>query len=182
METYITTYTGRKICPLDPDPEQINALDIAHHLSNLCRFAGAVNEFYSVAEHSCRVFDFLSWMSFDNRNILLWGLLHDASEAYLMDLPAPVKHSDEMKSYRNVEKRMMDAICTRFNLPLTEPQEIYFADKTLLATEQRDLMHPGSFTQNGIKPLPDRIHPWRSVVAKYGIIDRLEKMGFEVNK
>ena len=181
-DNYITTFTGRKICPLDPDPEQINIIDIAHHLSNLCRFAGAVIEFYSVAEHSCRVYDYLKWLGIDDPIILLWALLHDASEAYLMDLPAPVKHSEEMETYRQIEKRMMDAICIKFNIPLTEPEEIYFVDKTLLVTEQRDLMYPGSFVQNGIKPLQDRIHPWPPVVAKYAMIERLKNMGLEVTK
>jgi hypothetical protein len=181
-QTMIQTYTGRFIDPLDPDPEQINTLDICHHLSQMCRFAGATREFYSVAEHSCRVFDFIKWMSFDNPNILKWAILHDAPEAYLLDLPAPVKQSKDMSLFREIEKSLMWAICERFNLPREEPQEVYYADKSLLVTEQRDLMPPGSYSQNGFKPLDKRISPWNCVTAKSGMIERLEKLGIEVKR
>ena len=54
-KTWIQTYTGRAFDLLDPRPEQIDPLDIAHALSQICRFTGHVREFYSVAQHSVLV-------------------------------------------------------------------------------------------------------------------------------
>ena len=84
-DRYLSTYTGKKFYPYDPRPEQICIEDIAHGLSMLCRFAGQCRFFFSVAEHSIAVAHLLP------ANLKLFGLLHDASEAYLVDLPRPVK-------------------------------------------------------------------------------------------
>ena len=84
-DRYLSTYTGKKFYPYDPRPEQICIEDIAHGLSMLCRFAGQCRFFFSVAEHSIAVAHLLP------ANLKLFGLLHDASEAYLADLPRPVK-------------------------------------------------------------------------------------------
>jgi hypothetical protein len=80
---YIVTYTGRRFHFLDPKIDEISIEDIAHALSNVCRFTGHTKRFYSVAEHSCLVSALC-----DNR---LEGLLHDASEAYMSDLSSPLK-------------------------------------------------------------------------------------------
>lgn len=70
------TYTGRQFWPLDPRAEDIDIRDVAHHLSLICRFNGAGRAFYSLAQHSCLVADTL------DAPLKLWGLLHDAAEAY----------------------------------------------------------------------------------------------------
>jgi len=80
-DRYLSTFTGKKFFPFAPHPHQIDIRDIAHGLSLLCRFSGQCPYFFSVAEHSIYVAD----------NLKLEGLLHDASEAYLADLPRPVK-------------------------------------------------------------------------------------------
>ena len=109
---WIQTYTGKCFTPLDPKPEDICAEDIAHHLSNLCRFSGAVNDFYSVAEHSVRCF----WYA---REVLSPGppsplhlavLLHDAAEAYIIDLPRPIKMHEDLRLYREAEERIHEAV------------------------------------------------------------------------
>ncbi|KKL86801.1 hypothetical protein LCGC14_1941060, partial [marine sediment metagenome] len=48
---WIQTASGTKVWPLDARVEEILLSDIAHHLSNLCRFTGACRKFYSVAQH-----------------------------------------------------------------------------------------------------------------------------------
>lgn len=175
-EGYIITYTGRIINPLRPDPEQINLLDICHSLSNICRFSGQVKVFYSVADHTCRVHDLVSE---ENK---LYALLHDASECFLADLATPVKSSKEMKSFRKAEERLMRAICDKFDISYEMPEEVYYADKTLLATEQRDLMESGAFVLNGVKPLAERIFPLTSPESECGMIYRFEKLGYEVTR
>ena len=52
---FIQTYSGIEFYPLDPRIEEVKLLDIAHALSNICRFTGHCNEFYSVAQHSVLV-------------------------------------------------------------------------------------------------------------------------------
>ncbi|MBF0612521.1 MAG: hypothetical protein HQL55_15470, partial [Magnetococcales bacterium] len=79
-DNWIQTFTGRQFWPLAPVLEHIHVQDIAHALSLLCRFNGHCQKFYSVAEHSLHVATILP------PELAGWGLLHDASEAYLADL------------------------------------------------------------------------------------------------
>lgn len=134
---WIQTYSGRPFWPLDPRPEEICIEDIAHALAHQCRFAGHVKRFYSVGEHCVRV-SFIC-----DPADALWGLLHDAAEAYLVDLPRPIKrHSEIGQMYSEVERRLMAAVCERFGLAVEEPESVGVADKILLGIEARDLMAP----------------------------------------
>jgi len=133
---WIETFTGRKFWPLDPRPEEIVIEDIAHSLANQCRFAGHVREFYSVAQHSVLVSELVSPPD------KLWGLLHDASEAYLVDFPRPVKHDPKFGGpYRRMEAQLMGAICLRFQLPHKMPASVRVADDRAVVNEARALMH-----------------------------------------
>jgi len=133
-EPWIQTYSGKRFTPLNPNPESIVIQDIAHALSNICRFNGQCTEFYSVAQHSVLVSYICDW------NDRLWGLMHDSSEAYISDFSAPLKHSGKFENYKEVEKRLMNAICKRFNLSTEDPESVKKADKLLLSTEGRDLL------------------------------------------
>lgn len=151
-KSWIQTYSGRKFSPLDPYPDAIVIIDIAHSLSMQCRFTGHTKSFYSVAQHSVLV----SYIC-DSADAL-WGLLHDASEAYLTDVPRPLKRSGKFDAYLEFEKNMQNAVCTRFNLPLVEPPSVKIADTILLATEARDLMAPlHSDWVLPVQPLPFKI-------------------------
>jgi hypothetical protein len=138
---FIQTYTKRKFYVLDPKPEQVSIEDIAHALSMVCRFTGHVSRFYSVAEHSVRVSRRVMELTGDPRQSL-WGLLHDASEAYIADVSRPLKHTDAMSQYRAAEVQVQDAILERFGLSVIPPYAVHTADLELLATEARDLMSP----------------------------------------
>ena len=89
---------------------------MAHSLSQICRFLGHTDGFYSVAQHSVLVSEHVP------HEDALWGLLHDASEAYLCDLPAPIKRDPEMSIYRIAEDRLMLAVCERYGLPPEMPR------------------------------------------------------------
>lgn len=150
---WIQTYTGRQFWPLDPRADEIFVEDIAHALSMQCRFAGHCLKFYSVAEHSVLV----------SRNVApelaLWALLHDAAEAYLVDLPRPVKRS--MPDYRGAEDRVMAAICYRFGLPQDMPAAVKTADNRILADEAEQNMArpPVAWEDNGAR-LGVRLQFW----------------------
>lgn len=85
----VETFTGRYVDVLNPDPATIALEDIAHSLANTCRFGGHSREFYSVAEHAVRVANKLVAQGFGA--LALAGLHHDDAEAYLRDIPRPVK-------------------------------------------------------------------------------------------
>lgn len=129
---WMQTYTGRAFYPFDPHPNEIHIDDVAHALSMLCRYGGHSNVFYSVAEHSVYV------SSLVPRELALVGLLHDATEAYLVDMPRPIKKG--MPQYNVLESRLWLAIADRFNLPRTMPQEVHDADVAMLFAEQSQLL------------------------------------------
>lgn len=136
---WIQTFTGVHFYPLDPRPCEILIEDIAHALSMQCRYSGHVNRFYSVAEHSIRVAELVP------RELRLLALMHDAAEAYLVDLPRPLKrYSDMGAEYKKIEDHLMIAVCERFRLAWQDPMpdEIERADKGMLWVESRDLMTP----------------------------------------
>jgi hypothetical protein len=119
---------------MEPRPQEILVEDIAHALSMLCRFNGHGKEFYSVAEHSLHV---AAIVSPPNKK---WGLLHDAAEAYLSDIPSPVKK--ELKNFQEYENNLLLVISQKFNLEPEIPLEVKDADEILLATEKIALMGP----------------------------------------
>ena len=135
-DAWIQTYSGRRFCPTNPNPEAIVIQDIAHALSMQCRFSGHTSRFYSVAQHSVGV----SYLC--DPEDALWGLLHDASEAYLVDIPNPLKRSGKFDAYIDFEKVMMSAVCQRFGLSEHEPPSVKRADKILLSMEANELMTP----------------------------------------
>ena len=168
--TTIRTYTGNTFHYEDMSPKDVSIADVSHALSHICRFTGHVKVHYSVAEHCCRVSDLCSS---ENK---LWGLLHDASEAYCSDLPRPFKRLIGLEPYRTYEKRIMHIICERFGLPLEEPKEVKAADMRLLVTEQRDLMVNAGPEWYDVKPLLDPITPWTAEVAKEEFLKRFNAL------
>lgn len=134
---WILTHSGVQFWPLDPRPEEVLIEDIAHALANQCRFSGHCRFHYSVAQHSVIVSENVP------SEAAMWGLLHDASEAYLVDLPRPIKRYSKLGDiYRDLEQQVMDCIAVKFNLGEC-PDSVKEADDACLMTEKRDIM-PGS--------------------------------------
>lgn len=150
--TWILTNSGKHFDFADPQPDQIDILDIAQGLANECRYAGQCRVFYSVAQHS-----FLA-SQIVNPHLALEALLHDAAEAYCKDIPRPLKYM--LPDYQAIEERVESAIRERFKLPAQMSPEVKSADLILLATERRDLM-PADDTPwpilEGIIPLERKI-------------------------
>ena len=118
---------------INPRPDEIKIEDIAHQLSNICRWSGCCTEFYSVAQHSIHVADAVPL------EMALWGLLHDAAEAYLNDMTRPIKRHPDMGFYRQLETGMMAAICGKFGLAPEMPEVVRDADNRVLLTEAQQL-------------------------------------------
>lgn len=169
---WMQTYTGCQFWPLDPRPEEIHVIDIAHALANQCRFAGHCKRFYSVAQHSVIVSRIVP------PEFALWGLLHDSAEAYLVDLPRPVKRFSEIGThYQRVELLVMQSICCRFGLSELQPTCVHHADDIALMTEKRDLM-PGRFKwRETATPLPDPIIPLNPEESEVVFIERAVELG-----
>ncbi len=104
---YITTYTGRHFDPTNPSMALIRITDIAHSLSLICRANGQVSRFYSVAQHCIACATEAAARGLSAR-LQLACLLHDAGEAYLCDLPRPVKNL--LADYIAAEDRLLDVI------------------------------------------------------------------------
>jgi hypothetical protein len=168
---WMTTFSGRMFWPADPLPEDIFIEDVAHHLSLLCRYTGAVRKHFSVAQHSVMVSEIVP------DEDALWGLLHDAAEAYLNDLNRPVKV--QLASYRDMECRLLKAVADRFGLPWPMPESIHHADLVLLATERRDLLNHGNHVWDcirGIDALTGPIVSWQPVVAEHAFLTRYKEL------
>jgi hypothetical protein len=157
----ILTASGLYVDPLGLRPEDVRIEDVAHHLSNQCRYSGATSRFYSVAEHSCRAAYYVHTLGRNGRTregqavVERWALLHDAAEAYLQDMVRPLKDDPELgAAYREAEERAMRVVAERFGLPWPMPDVVRQADLALLALERRELMPP-----NGRWAILDGVEP-----------------------
>lgn len=111
--SWISTWTGRQIYPLDPKPDQICLEDIAHGLSHKCRYNGQ-SLFYTVAEHSVHLADWC--LRNGDRRLALYALLHDAAEAYLPDVTAPIKPL--FPEFGEREDKMLEVIFEALGVPV----------------------------------------------------------------
>ena len=119
--SYITTYTGNHFDPINPDPELINIVDIAHALPMICRGNGQVSTFWSVGEHCILCAKEAAARGYSNR-VIEGALLHDASECYMSDVPRPLKQF--MTVYKEQENHLLDVLYTKFlGTPLSEEEE-----------------------------------------------------------
>jgi len=157
---WITTYSGRQFFVLRASEDDIHIEDIAHSLSNLCRYVGHCKTFYSVAEHCCRLVDIVP------EDLKLQALLHDASEAYLSDLAHPVK--EFLLDYQRLEARLMVVIYSKYGIRGGQDLQISVQEGRLTAAEYRDLMNhrPGVPMISSPYPVEGTIVPWSSIEAE----------------
>lgn len=171
---WILTYTGVEFYPADPRPEEINISDIAHALSNLCRFGGHTEGFYSVAEHSVLVSTLVP------PELALVALMHDASEAYLVDLPRPIKQMEGMEFYRNMEDNLQKVICEVYELPYPYPEPVHRMDRLACFVEAHELMQ-AAWADKEIQELPFEVPPFelyrlRPELAKVQFLNRYQEL------
>ena len=128
--SYIQTLSGKHFNYLDIQQDDIVIEDIATALSHICRFAGHLPEFYSVGQHSVLTSHLVP------QEFALEALLHDAAEAYLQDIPSPLKRL--LPDYQVIEARVDAAIRQKFGLPTEQHPTVKYADLVMLASERRD--------------------------------------------
>lgn len=170
---WMISYKGNKLFPLDLRPRDIDIDEIAHSLSNLCRFGGHCKFFYSVAQHSVLVSSLLP------DELKLVGLLHDATEAYCGDMVRPLKKS--LPQFDEIESNIWRVVATKFDLPFLMPERVCLEDARVLLAEKKSLLvdheHKWEFPQcayPGLEPANIKILPWSPFMAKGAFLDAFE--------
>ncbi|MBR3810865.1 MAG: hypothetical protein IKJ16_00855 [Agathobacter sp.] len=156
---YITTYSEKRINPLQPDPKLFDVRDFAHALSLTCRGNGHVKQFFSVGQHCISCAKEAAARGYSQR-VVLACLLHDASEAYMSDVPRPLK--EILPEYVRAEEKLINLIYTKFlGSPLTEEEQILVkkVDDDLLYFDLRELL--------GIQDLGEE--PELKITLDYGL-------------
>lgn len=163
--------SGRYFNFEDPDSCEFDIEDIAHALSNICRFTGHCKEFYSVAQHSVLV----SYVV--HPQFAFQGLLHDAPEGLIGDVSKPLKNL--LPDYEEIETRVTKSVHKRLGIPEILHPSVKLADLILLRTEQRDLMNANDHTWHytkDLEPLSDTIIPLPPKEAKKLFLDRYKEL------
>lgn len=134
LDGYIGTFSGLRFWPLLPNPDAILLADIAHALVHQGDLAATPRS--STRSRSTPL------TSADSGLLehALSGLLHDASEAYVVDLPRPLKLLPEFAPYREAERRLQRAVAVRFGLPEDQAASVTEADDTMAWIEAHSLL------------------------------------------
>jgi uncharacterized protein len=121
LSGHLFDYNAPEECPVEIE-------DIANALSNICRFAGHLPRFYSVAQHAYNV-SFLV-----PSELALTGLMHDTAEAFTNDLPTPLKHA--LPVFKTLEEKIEAAMAARFGFQFPLPWAVKLADLQMLGLEK----------------------------------------------
>lgn len=171
---YIRTYSGKQYRHAAPDPKDVCIEDIAHALSQICRFTGHTKKFYSVAEHCVRG----SYFCTDPFAFLM----HDASEAYYSDINRPLKYLPGMSNYVEYEEQGQNVIEERFGFPKNalRSDAVKIIDNRMLVTEILQLMPNGeediSHKLSTFPPLDIEIMGWNPELAEKVYLDRFYEL------
>lgn len=165
---WLYTNTGKHFYPFDPRAEDIDILDIAHHLAHICRYTGAVDQHYSVAQHCVHVSKLVL------PEFALWGLLHDAPEAYVNDLARPYKRG--IPIVKEIEDCIMQVICEKYGLCWPMPEDVHHVDKNIVHDEAKRLFRNAPEWIGQYRSFGLHITPWPAPVAKNMFLRRFEEI------
>ncbi|WIG52505.1 MAG: hypothetical protein OJF48_003424 [Afipia sp.] len=160
---WMQTYTGRQYWPADPRASEVDIQDIAAALSKQTRYGGHCIWFYCVAEHCVLIARRLAELGHP-RDVCFAALMHDASEAYLVDVPRPIK--GRLGGYAEIENLNMLAIAERYGFLWPMPAIVKEADSRILLDEQAQNMAlpPADWNVAG-PPLGVRLKFWSPTIA-----------------
>jgi len=151
MQPKIQLMSGKVLDFQDPKPDQFTIEDIALGLSRQPRFGGHTKSFYSVAQHCITLSQVVP------NGYKMQALMHDASEAFMGDLPTPLKHL--LPEYMGIEEEVSDAIQEAFGFSTMSPL-VEVADARMLITERNALLPSLDVLDwEEHKPYPIRINP-----------------------
>jgi hypothetical protein len=144
---------------------------VALETSSHTYFANGFGAHNSVAQHSVLV----SYLC-DTAD-QFHGLLHDASEAYLVDIPTPIKRTPEFAFYKKAEHHLQSMIYKRFGLSEEEPTSVKRSDTLMLATEAINLL-PNLHSEWKLpcQPLPVSISSLSPAEAEKLFLDRFNEL------
>ena len=174
---YLQTVSGRFVNPLAPDLDQIDIGDITRALANTCRFGGHCRSFYSVAQHSVIVSELVEQRGGDAEDVFA-ALMHDAAEAYLGDMPHPIKHRSPLgAAFKEAEDHLQAVLNEHFKIK-SGVKEIKRADRALLATERRALSGDNWHWPelDGVEPLDLELTAWPPDEAAKAFLKRFEEL------
>ena len=175
---WIQTYSGKRFHFLSPSPEELDIEDIAHALGLTCRYGGHSRQFFSVAQH-CVLASYLYPHP--------WSLLHDLGEAYLGDIPSPIKRT--LPHFSDAEEGILKIASERFNLVWPIPAQVNVVDKQLLKLEMNSMMRfPEAYTAQGLDKFKQRLEDvfpnrmaasWTPEEAEFRFLKRYEEFVIE---
>ncbi len=142
-DAWMETASGGRIHIFDPQPGEIQLDDIVHALGLTCRYGGHCRVHYSVAQHSVHVADIIKKRGGDE-TLQLQALLHDAAEAYIGDLPRPVKMW--MSQFKVLDNFLTSEIMKAFKVPLVDGDlgpEIHYVDMNICHDEGKAILQSG---------------------------------------
>jgi hypothetical protein len=172
---FIQTFTGKQFWPMDPHVEDVDIQDIAHALAMQCRYAGHCLSFYSVAEHSVHIADWL--LPRHGVEVAFCGLMHDGTETWLVDVPRPVK--PHLGGYKAAEANIWrKAMVPAFGLPDEITAAVHEADSRILLDERAQNMSPAKYVGGwpNVEPLGVKLRFWQPPLAKEAFLDRFNKL------
>ena len=133
-DAWMQTHAGLAFDLLTPTPAMVRPGDVAHALARVNRFGGHTTRPLSVAQHSLIVAEIMaSGLGVANPTLLLQGLVHDAPEAYVGDLPSPLKAL--LPEYQEIEARVWRACAPRFHVPEALDEAVKQADRLACRAE-----------------------------------------------
>lgn len=175
MTPWLQTYTGKRFA-LPPTSDMISVRDIAHALSMQCRYAGHCSRFYSVAEHSVLIHDHLRDQD-AGRDELLRALFHDGAEAYVTDIPKPLK--DLLPAFCALEHQVEATIAEHLGLDTLRSEAVKALDWRILADEAGQLLGPPPdvWGHHPDGPLGIVMECWAPHKARHQFLERAHELG-----
>ena len=149
---------------IDLEQSVYNIEDIAHNLSRICRYTGAIEKHYSVGQHSVLVSYAVE------REHALAALLHDASEAFMNDINSPLKAL--LPGYKRIEKKVEKEIFKRFGLKFPMHPSIKVADTNIFQAE--DYYLRGNVNKLG--PYFKPVVAWTAAKSKKKFLERFMEL------
>lgn len=163
---WMQTVSGVAYYPFDPRVVDVRTTDIRHALSHVCRYGGHCKRFYSVLEHSILVAEWLELQGYDRR-VVFEGLCHDFTEAYLIDMPQPIKR--DLQQYRDLEDLNWQVIADKYGLPFNLDPAVKQSDMQVLMAEKPILLgkSPMKWGYQNIEPAKVKIHAHWPMTARW---------------